>query len=167
MHPWFGRETLCLWWGSSNQSQADRSNRVSLWDGSGIAAAREFRCAQRRELNILAKVIENIGFGSEPERDSRPLSFSMKGMVFFLAFFSPFLSYAWDQAQASLTLVEALPQSLHTASPPSSILFRQIITFPRLQFLKYLFLTDLCASLPFSLMWGRPSRYFLVHRTHC
>lgn len=27
MHPWFGRETLCLWWGSSNQSQADKSNR--------------------------------------------------------------------------------------------------------------------------------------------
>lgn len=44
----------------------------------------------RRELNILAKVIENIGFGSEPERDSRPLSFSMKGMVFFLAFFLSF-----------------------------------------------------------------------------
>lgn len=50
----------------------------------------EVQMCMRRELNVLTKVIQNISSGSEPERDSQPLSFSMKGMVFFLAFFSPF-----------------------------------------------------------------------------
>lgn len=173
MHPWCTGETLCLWWGSVLthflklvpwvQIKAKQTEVIGCTCGMATALL------LHRSLDVHAERIKCLGQGHWEHRLWLGARAGQPAFVFqherhdvlscfFLSFFilclrsSPGLPY---------------PGRYSSTKPPFPILFRQIVTFPPLEFLKYLFLTDFCAYLPFSLLWGRPSRCFLAHRTLC
>lgn len=150
---------------SSNENQVGRSNRCCLWDSSKMVAVQSTQMCTWTGLNVFTKVTESSV--QPPASATGQSAFCLSAWTAQCSCFVFFLSRAWDQTQGLPCTSRNCTTKPPHGQPSSSRSFLANYNFSSPVVSKISVSHRFLCISSFSLMWGRPSRCFLAHRTHC